>query len=392
VAAEAAPVLRVLAAHTAEAVVVIVVEDPEAAEEDAEAAAEEDGGKREKFETYNLSFETKMNGILRICFGIRGALQNGILRYSRMESCATCVAVLVGFAGSAFGATGETGRLYATPQEAVDALKAATAAGDTNGLRKIFGPTAEDLLNPDRVQATNEIKSFSDALIQTNSLRKISDREMVLEVGDDAYPFPVPLVKTNGGWYFDTDVGRDELLTRRIGRNELGTIPVMRAYVDAQRDYASVDRDGDDVLEYAQRLVSSPGNQDGLYWPPAYEGDESPLGPLVAYAAEEGYNPVQEDEGEEATRGPYHGYLFKILKRQGKHAPGGKYNYIINGNMIGGFALVAWPAEYGESGIMTFIVNQQGRIYQKDLGPKTSKIAGKMTEYDPDPSWKICRD
>src|SRR5215831_15297941 len=192
--------------------------------------------------------------------------------------CATCVAVLIGFAGSALGATGETGRLYATPQEAVDALKAATASGDTNALRKIFGSTAEDLLNPDRVQATNEIKSFSQALMQTNSLRKVSEREMALEVGDDLFPFPVPLVKTNGGWYFDTEVGKDELLTRRIGRNELATIPVMRAYVDAQRDYASLDRDGDDVLEFAQRLVSSPGNQDGLYWPPSYEGDESPLG------------------------------------------------------------------------------------------------------------------
>jgi hypothetical protein len=203
----------------------------------------------------------------------------------------------------------------------------------------------------------------------------------------------VPLVKTNGGWYFDTEAGKDELLTRRIGRNELAVMPVMRAYVDAQRDYASLDRDADDVLEYAQRLVSSPGNQDGLYWPPAYQGDESPLGPLVAFASAEGYNPVQAEEGkEEVERGPYQGYLFKILKQQGKHAPGGKYDYVINGNMIGGFALVAWPAEYGDSGIMTFMVNQQGRIYQKDLGAKTSKIVGKMTQYDPDPSWKICPD
>src|SRR5215831_12978142 len=172
--------------------------------------------------------------------------------------CATCVAVLIGFAGSALGATGETGRLYATPQEAVDALKAATASGDTNALRKIFGPTAEELLNPDRIQATNEIKSFSDALKETNSLRNVSDREVVLQVGEDLWPFPVPLVKTNGGWYFDTEAGKDELLTRRIGRNELSTIRTVRAYVDAQRDYASLDRDGDDVLEFAQKLFSSP--------------------------------------------------------------------------------------------------------------------------------------
>ena len=302
------------------------------------------------------------------------------------------ILAVLGLGGSALAATGMPGRMYATPQEAVEALKAATASGDTNALRMIFGQAAEDLINPDRIQATNEIKNFGEALMQTNSLRKVSDREMVLEVGDDLFPFPVPLVKTNGGWYFDTEAGKDELLTRRIGRNELSTIKTVRAYVDAQRDYASLDRDGDDVLEYAQRLVSAPGQQDGLYWPPAYEGDESPLGPLVAYAQAEGYNPEQQEGDEETERGPYHGYLFKILKRQGKHAPGGKYNYVINGNMIGGFAMVAWPAEYGDSGIMTFIVNQQGRVYQKDLGPKTSKIAGKMTEYDPDPSWKVCRD
>jgi hypothetical protein len=278
--------------------------------------------------------------------------------------------------------------MYETPQEAVEALKAATAAGDTNALRRIFGPTAVDLLNPDRVQATNEIRSFGEALMQTNSVRKVSDREVVLEVGDDLWPFPVPLVKTNGGWYFDTEAGKDELLTRRIGRNELAVMPVMRAYVDAQRDYASLDRDGDDVLEYAQRLVSSPGNQDGLYWPPAYQGDESPLGPLVAFASAEGYNPMQAEEGkEEVERGPYQGYLFKILKQQGKHAPGGKYDYVINGNMIGGFALVAYPAEYGASGVMTFIVSHDGIVYQKDLGPGTAAAVRALTLFDPDPSW-----
>jgi hypothetical protein len=198
-------------------------------------------------------------------------------------------------------------------------------------------------------------------------------------------------VKKDGGWYFDTDTGKDELLNRRIGTNELGTIQVLRAYVDAQREYASSDHDGDEVLEYAQRLVSSPGKEDGLYWPPAYDGDMSPLGPLVAYAQEEGYSPELREE-KEVERGPFHGYYFKILTRQGKHAPGGKYNYVVNGNMIGGFALVAWPAEYGDSGIMTFIVNQQGRVYQKDLGPATSKTAKKVREYDPDPTWKISSD
>jgi hypothetical protein len=186
-------------------------------------------------------------------------------------------------------------------------------------------------------------------------------------VGDDFWPFPVPIVKKEGSWFFDTDAGKDELLNRRIGKNELATLPTMRAYVDAQREYASLDRDGDGVLEYAQRLVSSPGKQDGLYWPSDSEQGESPLGPMVAFAQVEGYSPELREE-DEVERGPYHG------------------------NMIAGFALVAWPAEYGTSGIMTFIVNQQGRVYQKDLGPKTQKLAIEIKAYDPDPSWTLSAD
>jgi hypothetical protein len=290
------------------------------------------------------------------------------------------------------GAAGNTGRKFATPEEAVAALRLATGAADTNALRDILGPAAEDLENPDRIQATNELRSFNAALTETNHLVRVSDTRLVLELGDDLWPFPVPLVKKEGGWLFDTDAGKDELLTRRIGKNELGTLEVMRAYVDAQREYSSSDHNGDEVLEYAQRLVSSPGKQDGLYWPPAFEGDESPLGPLVAYAqASEGYKPEMREEAE-AERGPYHGYYFKILLRQGKHTPGGKYKYVTNGHMIGGFALIAWPAEYGASGVMTFIVNQQGRVYQKDLGPETSKQASRMKVYDPDSSWTLSPD
>jgi len=283
------------------------------------------------------------------------------------------------------------GKKFATPEEAIASLKSATASADTNALSTILGPGAADLQNPDRIQATNELKSFSSALAETNHLVHLSDTFVVLELGDDLWPFPVPLVKRDGGWFFDTAVGKDEILNRRIGTNELGTIQVMRAYVDAQRDYATLDHDGDGVLEYAQRLVSSPGKEDGLYWPSATDAEESPLGPLVAYAQVEGYSPELRAE-DETERGPYHGYYFKVLTRQGKHAPGGKHNYVINGNMIAGFALVAWPAQYGDSGIMTFIVNQQGRVYQKDLGPKTSKLARKLDTYDPDPSWKICPD
>jgi len=293
---------------------------------------------------------------------------------------------------AAFADTTEvTGKRFATPDEAVAALRAATASADTNALSLVLGPAAEELQNADRIQGTNELKTFSSALAQTNQLVRVSATRMVLEVGDDLWPFPIPIIKKDGSWFFDTEAGKDELLSRRVGRNELAVLPAMRAYVDAQRDYASIDRDGDEVLEYAQRLFSSPRKHDGLYWPPAYDGDESPLGPLVAYAQEAGYNPEAREE-EEAERGPFHGYLFKILTRQGKHAPGGKYSYVINGNMIGGFALVAWPAEYGDSGIMTFIVNQQGRVYQKDLGPKTARIAKKMDTYDPDPTWTLSLD
>jgi len=297
------------------------------------------------------------------------------------------------FSSIAYAAKTENtlGKKFATPEEAIASLKSATASADTNALKTILGPGSEDLQNPDRVQATNELKNFGSALAETNHLVHVSDTLVVLELGHDLWPFPVPLVKKEGGWFFDTAIGKDEILNRRIGTNALGTIQVMRAYAEAQRDYATLDHDGDGVLEYAQRLVSSPGKHDGLYWPPEIDSDESPLGPLVAYAQAEGYSPELRAE-DETERGPYHGYYFKILARQGKHAPGGKYNYVINGNMIAGFALVAWPAEYGDSGIMTFIVNQQGLVYQKDLGSKTSKIARKMSTYDPDPTWKVSAD
>ena len=184
---------------------------------------------------------------------------------------------------------------------------------------------------------------------------------------------------------------KEELINRRVGRNELEALKSVRAYVDAQREYASRDRDGDGVLEFAQKLSSSPGKTDGLYWPIELNGEMSPLGPLMADAQGEGYNLGQGATSDDGPQ-PFHGYFFKILTRQGKHVPGGKYNYIINGNMIGGFAMIAWPTEYGNSGVMTFIVNQQGRVYQRDLGPETARIARKMKAYDPDPTWKLSPD
>ena len=244
-------------------------------------------------------------------------------------------------------------------------------------------------MNPDAVQAANEFAAFAAAFAETNRLVRESDTRRVLELGNDPWPFPVPIVRKDGHWFFDTAAGKDELLNRRIGRNELETLKVVRAYVQAQREYASRDRDGDGVLEYAQNFLSTPGNKDGLYWSPEPDGEISPLGPLVAAAQAEGY---RKSTGEKSAPQPFHGYLFKILTRQGKHASGAKYDYVINGNMIGGFALVAWPAGYGETGIMTFIVNQQGRVYQKDLGPQTGKTAGTMKAYDPDKTWTVSPD
>jgi hypothetical protein len=282
------------------------------------------------------------------------------------------------------------GKTFATAEEAVVALISATTTNDKNSLHALFGPAGADLENPDRVQSTNELRNFTTAFNQAHRLLRESDSKYVLEVGSDAWPFPVPIVRKGGRWFFDTAAGKDELLNRRIGKNELSALDVMRAYVDAQREYASRDHDGDGVLEYAQRISSSPGLTDGLYWPPETSSETSPLGPWVGEAQTEGYF----GEGRDLVAGPepFHGYFFKILTRQGSHAPGGKHDYIINGNMIAGFALVGWPAEYGDSGVMTFIVNQQGRVYQKDLGAGTTKTVQHMQAYDPDSSWRLSPD
>ncbi len=285
----------------------------------------------------------------------------------------------------------DTGKTFPTPEEAVAALTAAVNAKDKDALHNIFGPAAADIENPDQAQAAGELEHFAAALNATNQVVHESDTRCVLEVGAQSWPFPIPLVKTQeGGWFFDTEAGKEEILNRRIGRNELATLQSVRAYVAAQREYASRDRIGNEVLQYAQKIISSPGLKDGLYWPANLDGETSPLGPMAAQAEDVGYGKTS--PGADGAPEPFHGYYFKILTRQGKHAPGGKYNYVINGNMIGGFALVAWPAEYGNTGIMTFIVNQQGRVYQKDLGAKTGKLAPAMDVYDPDSTWQWSKD
>lgn len=287
-------------------------------------------------------------------------------------------------------AESEVPRSFPTPDAAVTALADAARQYDWPELRALFGLATDALVATDRVQATNELGDFAAAFAAHHRLIAETPNRQVLEVGANAWPFPVPLVQREHQWLFDIEAGKEELLNRRIGRNELAVLETMRAYVDAQREYASRDRDADEVLEYAQRLSSSPGTKDGLFWPANLDGELSPFGPFVAQAQAEGY--AMDAGGQAQAREPFHGYYFKILTRQGKHAPGGAYHYVTNGNMIGGFALVAWPADYRESGVMTFIVNQQGRVYQQDLGPDTAKKASRMKAYDPAPGWKLSPD
>jgi hypothetical protein len=273
---------------------------------------------------------------------------------------------------------------FASPEAATEALVAATQAGKTAALEKILGPSGRQLIfSGDRVADREGREKFTADYAQKHSIDTESDTKAILVIGVDEWPFPIPLVKQRDGWRFDTAAGADEILNRRIGRNELNAIQVCGAVVDAERDYASQDRTGAGYLEYAQKFMSSPGKRDGLYWP-ATAGEESPIGPLVAAAHAEGYAAKAAHD----KPSPYHGYFYRILKQQGQDAPGGAHSYIVKGHMIGGFALVAFPAKYGDSGVMTFMVNQDGVIYEKNLGPNTTAVARGMTQFDPDASWK----
>ncbi len=279
-------------------------------------------------------------------------------------------------------------RLFSSPDEALQAMVAAAKAKDHTALKAIFGPITRDLEPGDPVEEAAEFEHFVRHVQEGVELVKEGETKVIMVFGAKKWPFPVPIVKRGDNWLFDTAAGREEILNRRIGRNELTAIKTSRAYVDAQREYyAMAEPDGDQLPKYAQHMLSSPGRRDGLYWPTVTGEKESPLGPLVAKAKEEGYMQPRK-KGENGPR-PFHGYYFHILKQQGPRAPGGKFNYVINGNMVAGFALVAYPARWGVSGVMTFIVNQRGRVYQKNLGPKTAEIARKMKSYNPDLSWKL---
>ncbi len=295
-------------------------------------------------------------------------------------ACLILSLLLAGVAGAA--AAKQKG--FASPEEAVKAAVAAAKADDDKEMVAIFGTEAKEILySGDPVSDKERRARFVHNYDQKNSLSKEGDK-MVLVVGEKDWPFPIPLVKKGDQWFFDTKAGKEEILNRRIGQNELFTIQTMLAIVDAQREYAMKDLDGDGILEYAAKFRSDPGKKNGLYWE-TKEGEEpSPLGGLLAKARAEGYT----TKGTKDNPVPYHGYYFRMLNKQGKHAQGGAFDYVIKRNQIGGFAVVAYPATYGNSGVMTFVVNHEGVVYEKDLGKGTAKIAKAMAAYDPDKTWK----
>ncbi len=274
---------------------------------------------------------------------------------------------------------------HASAEEAVKAFAAAIKSDNDKELLAIFGPEAKDLISSgDPVSDRKRREKFIAEYDIKNSLAREGNK-MVLIIGEKDWPFPIPLIEKGDQWFFDTKAGKEEILNRRIGENELDTIQTMLAIVDAQREYAMMsERENDGLPEYAQKFWSDAGKKNGLYWQ-TKEGDEpSPIGPLVAEAIKAGYKKRQ--AGEKPS--PYHGYFYKILSAQGKNAPGGAFDYIVEGKMIGGFAVVAYPARYGNSGVMTLMVNHDGVVYQKDLGRDTAQKAQAMKKFDPDKTWK----
>jgi len=289
-------------------------------------------------------------------------------------------AVLPGLMALALlGTAAQAQQAYKTPEDAAAALAAAVKSGPDDIL-KVLGRAAEDIVSSGDEIADKDIRArFTSMYDVKHGIKAEGNKTATLMLGPDDFPFPIPLVNTKTGWEFDTAEGRIEVLRRRIGRNELDAIQTALAFVDAQNEYADKDR-GEGAGVYAQRIISSPGKKDGLFW--RDDKDPSPLGALVAEASKEGYR------GGDVGPAPYHGYYFHILKGQGRDAPGGALNYVVKGKMIGGFGLIAWPAEYGNSGIMTFMVNHDGVVYQKDLGKRTEFTAERTTLYDPDETWK----
>jgi len=280
-------------------------------------------------------------------------------------------------------AAGSGQRTFASPEEAGKALVEAAKSGDQNTVLAIFGPGSKEVIySGDATQDKQTAEAFVSAYQVMNRWRKLDDNNESLIIGADNFSFPIPLKRNDSGrWYFDTAAGKDEVLARRVGRNELAAIDVCGALADAQHEYFSESHHDMRKKQYALKFISDKGTQDGLYWDSADGQTRSPLGPLVAFATGEGYS------AQPQSHEPFHGYYFRMLNGQGKHAQGGAKDYLSDGKMVRGFAFVAYPAEYGNSGIMTFIINQNGVVYQKDLGKDTSETASAMTEFDPDDTW-----
>lgn len=311
--------------------------------------------------------------------------------WSHERKGSACRIVLIGMLAVLIALSGSEGMARATslkqktfqsPDAAVKALVAATRAHDVKALVALFGPGSNDLISSgDDVDDAWGRNMFVKAYGEAHRLETAGSKRRVLYVGKDDWPMPVPIVKAGNRWKFQTEEGRQEILSRRVGTNELGAIQTCLAIVDAQKEYAVLDRDTDQLLEYARKFESEKGKSDGLFWETAPGEPLSPLGPLVARATAEGYK-----NGEQMS--PYHGYFFRIITAQGENANGGAYSYIVNDNMIGGFAIVAYPALYRASGVKTFIVNHEAVVYEKDLGPDTAKLAAAIDVFDPDKSWK----
>lgn len=300
-------------------------------------------------------------------------------RSTGLRSCFAALGFIVAFVMSSTPASAQ--KTFPSPEEAVKAAIAAVRSNNDNELLAIFGPQAKEiLLSGDPVADKQRRAEFISAYDERNRL-STEGENTILIVGKQDWPLPIPIVKKGQSWMFDTEKGKQEVLNRRIGENELFTIQACLAIVDAEREYAMKDRDRDALLEYAQKFVSDPGKKNGLYWDAKAGEPQSPLGPIMTRIRAEGYqmNP--------SAPVPYHGYYYRILTAQGKDAAGGAYSYIIKGKMIGGFAVVAYPAEYGNSGIMTFIVNHDSKVFQKNLGSNTAALAKSMKEYNPDKTW-----
>lgn len=324
----------------------------------------------------------------------RGFLKGAGL-YSRKVAALLVLAVLVGTARLAIPAAAIAAnttadkpvakqKSFASAEQAMTAFAAAVAAGDLESLRSILGPQGEAILKSgDAVEDREARERFTAAYADSHKLEQRGDSTVSIVVGKDDWPFPIPVVKRGQSWYFDAKAGKDEILNRRIGRNELQAMQAALAFVDAQQEYYLRNPENDPLLHYAQRFISAPGKRNGLYFPTDPGEKPSPLGPLFDARRAEGYSPA-----EGGKPAPYHGYYYRILKAQGPKAPGGGYQYVVNGKMIGGFALVAYPATYGNSGVMTFLVNHDGVLYEKDQGPDTVAIAQKMTRFNPDDTWR----